>query len=260
MSTRAIAAAAAGVALSLAAGAAEARPWIITVGGRVQAVPPYEGAGHDIILPIPTFRARHAEDPDRPNFADDSMGVAIFHSRWVYLGPVIRLHAKRDNEGERVGLRQVDLAVEPGAQVSIWPTDWLRLHAEARRGVAGHHGWVGDGALDLVARSGRWTATVGPRFGLGVHNYMDAYFGVTPAEAAANPAIAQAYDPGSGVRYVGGLLGLNYRWSNHWEAVANFGYHRLSDRAADSPIVGTFGARDEFSAGAGVRYTFQWSG
>ncbi len=259
MKTKVIGALAFGAAVGIGAGAAQAAPWTVSVGGRLQATPPYEGAGHDILVPVPTLSIRRPGSPERVALPDDALGLNLLGIGPVSFGPNLRLRARRDDFGVRAGLHTVALAIEPGAFVTIWPTDWLRLHAEVRRGVRGHHGWVEDGGLDLVARSGRWTATIGPRVGFGDHSYMSAYFGVTPADAAANSLITSAYASSGGLRYVGGEATAVYRISESWQAVANLGYHRLGDKPADSPVVQAIGSRDEISAGAGFKYSFTWS-
>ncbi len=135
----------------------------------------------------------------------------------------------------------------------------MRLHAEERRGVIGYTGWVGDAALDLVAKAGPWTATVGPRIGWGDTTYMQTYFGVSPAEAAASPIIDTPYAPHGGRRYLGAGAGLTYHFSSRWQVNANAGYHRLDAVAANSPIVRLIGDRTEYSGGVGVKYSFNWS-
>lgn len=239
--------------------AAQASDWIVTVGGRAQAVVPYEGAGHNLFYPIPSVHVRRADQPDRPVLPDDSLGLSLLRLGKVSFGPAGRLRGKRNTQAERAGLREVELAIEPGVFVTAWPTEWLRLHGEARRGVRGHEGWVGDASLDLALRSGPWTATLGPRAGWGDSAYMDAYFGVTPAEAAASPVIDAAYAPKGGLRYVGAEATLARRWGKHWQSTANFGYHHLASIPAASQIVQRIGARAELSGGVGLKYSFDWS-
>ncbi len=248
----------AGAAGVLSAGAAQASDWIVTLGGRAQAVVPYEGASHDIFVPTPAIQLRRADRPDRPSFADDGLGLALLNTGGLSVGPELRLRSKRNSDGELVGVSSVPLAIEPGAFVTLWATRWLRLHGEGRRGIRGDHGWTADGALDLVGKTGRWTATVGPRVGWGDQNYMETYFGVTPLDAIASPVIKTPYTPTSGLRYVGGYASLGYHFGRHWQTTANVGFHRLAAQAADSPIVRILGSRDELSGGLGLKYSFGW--
>ena len=244
---------------AILAGPAAAEDWIVSVGGQVNAAPPYEGAGYDLFLPLPTLGIRKASQPERPPIAGDAPGVAVISKSWISFGPDIRFRGSRNDDGQRQGLDKVGLAAEPGLFLTLWPVDWLRLHGEERRGVIGYHGWVGDASLDFVAKAGRWTATLGPRIGWGDTTYMQTYFGVSPAEAAASPVINTPYAPQGGRRYLGGSAGLTYRFSERWQVNANAGYHRLDDVAANSPIVRLIGDRNEYSGGIGIKYSFHMS-
>ena len=248
-----------GVLLGLMSGTALASDWTVTVGGRAQAVTPYEGAGHDIFVPTPAILIRRSDKPETPVMPDDGLGITTLSLGAFSFGPVVRARGARDAKDERVGLRDLSIAIEPGMFMNVWPTSWLRLRAEGRKGVVGHHGWIGDAGADLVLHSGKWLATVGGRAGWADVHYMNAYFGVTPLEAAASPIISQAYQPKGGLRYRGLETTLAYHWSPRWQTTANFGFHRLASAGADSPIVQAIGNRNEFSGGIGLRYSFGWT-
>jgi outer membrane protein len=230
----------------------------VTLGGRAQTAVPYEGAGYNIFVPVPSISLRRPGRPERPQFADDTPGISVISTGWLSMGPVLMLRGERNTHGDRTGLNNVPFAVEPGLFVTLWPTDWLRLRVTERRGVRGDHGWTGDAALDLAGKAGRWTATIGPRVGWGDQNYMQTYFGVTPAEAAASPIIDTPYSPSGGLRYLGAYAGLGYRFDAHWKSWANVSVHRLASGPADSPIVRQIGSRDDIAGGLGVTYTFDW--
>ncbi len=237
-------------------GPAQAQGWIVTIGGRVAANPPYEGADHDIIAPSPSFSLRRAGSPYRFEPPDGGTTLALLSTRWITLGPMARFRYARGDSGKLTGMDKIDVAIEPGGFVSLWPTNWLRLRAEGRRGIVGHHGWVGDAGADLIYTGGRWSASVGPRVGYGDHRYMDTYFGVTPAEAARSPLLTTAYEPSGNLRYTGIEAALSYRLAGGLRTSFDVGYHRMSNSVAASPIVQVAGSRDQISAGVGVTYTF----
>ena len=238
---------------------AAAEDWIVSVGGQINAAPPYEGAGYDLFLPLPALGLRRASQPGHPTIAGDAPGIAVLSKSWISFGPNVRFRGSRDDTGLRQGLDKIGIAAEPGLFLTLWPTNWLRLHGEERRGVIGYHGWVGDAGLDLVAKMGPWTATAGPRIGWGDTTYMQTYFGVSPAEAAASPVIDTPYAPRGGRRYLGAGAGLSYRFNPSWQVNANAGFHRLDDVAANSPIVRLIGSRNDYSGGVGFKYSFHWS-
>ena len=245
-------------ALACAAPAA-AQPltgWVVDIGGRVGVSPDYEGSDDSKVRVSPTLVVRKASTIHRYTPPDPGATIGVIDTRRVTAGPVLVFRRKRENDGELTGLRKVDRAAEVGAFVDVWPADWLRLHAQGRKGVTGHSGWLGDAGFDLVATGERWNASIGPRVGWADDRYMNTNFGVTPQEAALNPDITTAYTPSGGSRYVGARAGAAYYFSDRWRANVDAGYQRLGSKAADSPIVQTFGSRKQFSAGVSLVYTF----
>lgn len=245
-----------GVLFGLAPACASATDWIVTVGGRAAASPPYEGANHDNVRPSFIFNARRADRPYRFTPPDDGGSVALFASKHFDFGPVLWFRYGRGDTGALKGFNKIGFAVEPGVFTNLWVTDWLRARVQVRQGVLGHHGAVGDAGIDLIRTGGKWDASIGPRIGYGDANYMDTYFGVTPLEALRSPLLTHPYEPGAGIRYYGVETAFNYHWTNRLRTVVDVGYHRLVQGAADSPVVAIAGSRNQITAGVGVTYSF----
>ncbi len=237
-------------------GSARAGGWIVTVGGRFAAYPPYEGAGHDTYAPLPKLSIRRADSPDRFEPPDNGSSLALISNRYIVAGPLVRFRLSRGDTGKLTGLDKIDFAAEPGVFVEMWPTNWLRGRVEGRHGVFGHDGLVGDAALDLVHTGKVWSASIGPRIGYGDATYFDTYFGVTPAEAARSPFINTVYEPGGGRRYAGVEVAVGRRFGKRWQAIADVGYHHLASAAANSPVVQVAGSPDDISAGVSLTYSF----
>ncbi len=243
--------------LSLAAaGQARAGGWTYTVGAQIGVGPPYEGANRDILEPAPTFDLRPKGSPERFTPPDGGTTLALFSNKYIEIGPMARFRYERPGTGELKGFSTIHWAAEPGAYLDLWPTSWLRARVEARKGVTGHIGWIGDAGLDLVYNGKRWDASVGPRIGWGDHRYMSTYFGVTPAEAARNPVIHEVYDPDAGQRYTGVETAVGYHLGRRWRLIADIGYQRLSGPVARSPIVHDTGSADQYSSSLGFTYSF----
>ncbi|HEY7853394.1 MAG TPA: MipA/OmpV family protein [Caulobacteraceae bacterium] len=245
-----------GLMLAGAPAGAWATDWIVTVGGRVAASPPYEGANHDNVRPSLLFSVRRADRPYRFTPPDDGGSLALFASKHFDFGPVLFFRYSRSDTGALKGFDKIGFAVEPGVFVNLWATDWLRARVQIRQGVLGHHGAVGDAGIDLIRTGRKWDASIGPRVGYGDARYMDTYFGVTPLEARRSPLLNTAYEPGAGVRNIGVETAFAYHWTNRLRTVVDVGYHRLAHAAADSPVVAIAGSRDQFSAGVGLTYSF----
>ena len=95
-----------GLTLMLMSGSALASDWTVTIGGRAQAVTPYEGAGRDIFVPTPSFTIRRSGTPERPVMPDDGLGlttltVKLFNDGAINIGPVVRLRGSRNNDDDR---------------------------------------------------------------------------------------------------------------------------------------------------------------
>ena len=240
--------------LALSASGAAAQGWSVTAGPGALIAPKWEGADGMGVAPLPWLSIGPIGEPPRFAAPDDSLGIGLF-SGPVRIGLVGAFRGERDDEDERIGLRPVGQAFELGASVDVWPADWLRARIEVKKGLDGHKGWIADLGADAVATSGRFTFAAGPRLGVGNETYMDTYFGVSPAEAAANPTIAAAYDPDAGIRYAGAALGVIHR-HGRWSEVAGIAWHQLTGDAADSPIVSELGSSSQMIITLGIMYTF----
>ncbi len=249
-------AACAAAAMGFAPGVSLADGWIVTLGARMTAQPPYEGAGHDVLAPSPKFTLRRADSLYRFTPPDDGSSLNLLRNKYIEIGPVLRFRYARGDDGKLEGLDKVHWAAEPGVFVNLWPTNWLRARVEGRRGIIGYNGWVGDAGVDLIYTGSRWEASVGPRIGYGDVHYMDAYFQVTPAEAARATLLTTPYNPEGGRRYTGAEAALSYRLVAGFKVTGDIGYHRLTNELAASPIVALAGSRNQLSGGLGLTYTF----
>jgi len=237
--------------------AAHARPWEVTVGGNVSTRPRYESSDRYNISPAPTFSIHPAKRYHRFSPPGDGTTISLIETRRISIGPMARFRSSRGSGGDFVGFNKVQWAAEPGGFIDLWPTDWLRARVEIRRGIRGHQGWVGDAGLDLVYSGGKWDASIGPRVGFGDQNYMNTYFGVTPAEAARSPFIDTAFTPKEGRRYTGLSAGIAYHFDRHWKTTLTGGYQHLADNLARSPIVIATGSQHQYLGGIAVSYSFQ---
>ncbi len=98
--------------------------------------------------------------------------------------------------------------------------------------------------ITLVTRLGTTVAS---------SDYMQTYFGVTPAQAARSTAGIETYEPDAGFKDVYVELGAEYDFSDRWLLKGGVRYGRLVGEAADSPVVET---PDQLSGIFGVAYRF----
>jgi outer membrane protein len=250
--------AATAVALLSTPASAQSRDRLLTIGPGAQIGPRYPGADSYSISPMPIFDLRREGDPLGFEAPDEGAGIGLFgRDSVIDIGPAIAFQGKRRERDVGAEVGNVPFTVEAGAFVEAWLGDALRLRAEGRRGIGGHDGWIGDLGADLVAESETSVFSIGPRIRWADNNWHDSYFGVTPA-VAARTGLA-AFDPGSGIYAVSGVATTRHQFGNgeRWGLHLYARYDRLVGDAADSPIVATFGSRDQFSAGLGLSYTFR---
>ncbi|HEX8641297.1 MAG TPA: MipA/OmpV family protein [Allosphingosinicella sp.] len=252
------AAALAGFAASPAAAQDEGgdRPWLITIGAGAQLTPEYPGADSLGIAPMPIVGFRREGDPLPFEAPDEGWGFGILgDDSAIDFGPSVRFRGKRQEEDVGAAVGDVGFTVEAGAFVQFFPVRNFRIRAEARQGIGGHEGLVGDVSADLVIRDrDTYVFSIGPRARFGDGDYHDSYFGVTPAVAAATGL--SAFDPDGGLHSLGVSAGLTHMLGERWGVYGYGGYDRLVGDAADSPIVRVLGSRDQFSAGLGFFFTF----
>ncbi len=230
--------------------------WILTLGAGARVDPKYPGADEYGFDPMGIFGLRREGAPLPVETPDEGSGFGFLSDESAFdFGPALQLQGKRQEEDVGAPVGDVGFTVEVGAFAQVFVSDNLRLRVEGRRGIGGHDGWVGDLSADFVLRDrDTYVFTIGPRARLSDDRFQNAYFGVTPAVAAATGL--PAFDAGSGFHAVGVAAGLTYMLDRSWGIYGFAGYDRLIGDAADSPIVRAFGSRDQFSAGLGLSYSF----
>ena len=238
------------------AAAEEGDGWLLTLGAGARIAPKYPGADNYGFLPLPIVGLRREGRPLPFEAADEGFGVGLLGSQSpVDFGPSLRFRNKRQQEDVGAPVGDVSATIEAGAFAQAYLGDNFRLRAEGRRGIGGHDGWVGDLLADFLIRDrDTYVFSIGPRARWGDNRFHDAYFSVTPAVAAATGL--PAYDAGSGFNAVGVSSSLTYMLDRSWGVYGFAGYDRLIGDAADSPIVRTYGSRNQYSAGLGLFYTF----
>lgn len=236
--------------------------WIITLKANAVSGPKYPGSADQGFIAYPSGSIRRAGTTPGFSAPDDGLGFALYETAAFKIGPVLRYQAGRYSGGnaELRGIHDAKWAVEPGVFAEIWAVpEILRARFEIRRGFHGHEGVVGNFGLDLVQRYGAWTLSGGPRVWLADKEYMRSYFGVTAQDAAWNRRVT-AYNPGGGVKGYGAAGGVSYKFNESWSTTVEARYERLQGEAAKSPIVKSFGKRDQITLGASLSYSFSWKG
>lgn len=137
------------------------------------------------------------------------------------------------------GMGNVQASTEAGVGVGYGPVMLVARQSLSERGPKGTQ-------ADLTVEI-PWSLSdrLGLRFALGAtwtdRDYMQTYFGVTPAQAQATSF--SVYTPKSGLRKVEVSAGGEYALAPKWKLQANLAISRLGNVAAKSPLVGRLGAQ-----------------
>ncbi len=231
--------------------------WILTLNAVAYVSPDYLGASTYSPWGFPTVTFQRAGTREQFGAPDDAVSLSVYDTGMFRTGVVGRyLSGRYDGSDAKLsGLDDVKWAVEPGLFVEYWPVEWLRTRGEVRYGMNGYWGWVGTLATDVVATWGDVTFSVGPRLNLGDDRFMDAWFGVSPQEAAANGRV-WAYNPSGGISSWGLVAGADYAWNDKWHTTLYGTYDNLVGDAGKSPIVKELGSADQFMVGLKIGYSF----
>jgi MipA family protein len=186
---------------------------------------------------------------------DESTGIGLIDIGPFELGPALALESKRKSSRFPVPIPEVSRTFEAGAFAQVYLAKSFRVRGEVRKGLGGHDGWISHLSADFIARRGDdYVFSIGPRLSWADEDYQQAYFGVTPAVSAASGL--PVFNADSGVRGAGGTTSLSYQFNPDWGIQAYGRYERLVGDAGRSPLIRTYGSRDQFSAGLALSYTF----
>lgn len=219
--------------------------------------PQYPGADTFRISASPVVNVWREGERMPAETADEGSGFAVVGMRGkLAAGVALSVAPSRKGSDIAPGLADVGFGIEAGGFVEAYPLPDLRLRSEVRQAIGAHKGLVTDTSIDLVLRQAddRLVVTIGPRLRWGNDRFQRAYFGVSPAEAAASGL--SAYSPGSGFHAYGAMTGAYYQFGQKWGLFGFAGYDRLIGAAARSPIVSQTGSRNQFSSGLALTYRF----
>lgn len=233
---------------------ASGRQYVIDVGGGGIVSPAYPGADSLLLFPFPIVIVSRFYLPGFGQVADGTETVRGFS-----FFPSFGFNGERtaSDSSDLTGTEDVDWALELGLGAA-YRYDYLRGFVALRQGINGHTGQVADFGLDVITNpTDRLQLEFGPRATWASGDYMDTYFGVTAAEAAAPGSVLSAYDTDAGFKSVGVAARASYAWTEKTRLHLEAGWDRFIGDAADSPIVDR-GDEDQFYIGAGITYRFSF--
>lgn len=240
----------------------------VTLGGAAIVKPKYEGSDEHEVIPIPIIVPKFSELPDddpstfkqvrqRVNFRGlDDIRIRVLGGPRFHAGAVTGYITKRDQDDGRLlrGLGDIDGGLVAGAY-SGFTLGAFQFDAAILEKVTGDDAGpefrFGVETTQQVTERTRIVARLGTTFAS--DDYMQTYFGVTPAQSRNSKAGLPAYTPDAGIKDVFFEVGGTMDLSERWLLKAGGRYGRLLGDAADSPVVET---ENQFSGVLGLGYRF----
>ena len=222
---------------------------VFELGAIGTVAPSYEGAKRFVAYPLPVIRFHSLRLKNGLELGGgDGQGFSIY--------PSLVYRAKRSSTKDLAltGLSDVGEALELGAGIA-YRMENVRAFVDLRYGAIGHNGIVGETGIDVIVKpTAKLTLSAGPRLSFASKDYMDTYFAVSSADAAAS-GLAQNTVSG-GFKSAGVKANMRYDLTDSWAIEGVTGWDRLIGDAASSPIT-SLGNRNQLTFGLGFTRKFK---
>lgn len=222
--------------------------------------PDYRGSDDYGIKPAPliSFHYKDIFQVDNNHLRINVFGSdSLIKSEYLDAGPTASIDFGRDENDnpDLSGLGGVGTSIELGAFASyrLGPT---RTRIKFRHDVTSGHGGMEINAdfRVLIHKTDKTTVVGSLSSSWADGDYMDAFYSITPVQALASGL--PGFDAGASFKDVRVDFAVNYQFSRHWAFIANGGYARLLNDAADSPIVSLRGSANQLQGGLFAVYSF----
>lgn len=233
--------------------------WYLKIGGAAFVAPRYQGDNGYLFQGKPMISLGKADQAVRFTSRNDNPSFSVYDSGAIRAGITGKLVLPRDADtsADLKGLKPVKLGVEAGGFAEVYPTDWMRIRAEVRRGIRSHDGIVADIAADAFADLGETVRlSAGPRVSFATEEYMDAYYGVTAKESVKSGL--KKYNADGGVQSAGLGAAINWKATEKVDTSLFAEYSRLLGPVADSSLVRERGSKNQFLLGVSATYRFDF--
>lgn len=234
--------------------------WYLSVGASAIAAPDFEGARGRTLKLSPIISMGKVGPEARFVSRNDNISFSLYDNASERAGVTGKFIWGRDSSeyAETNGMSDVKMGGEAGAFAEIYPTDFMRMRAEVRRGIRSHDGIVADISADaFIDVTGTIRVSAGPRAAFASKGYMQAYYGVNAAEAAASGLTP--YDPDGGLKSLGVGGAITWKTTDRLTTTAFGEFSRLQGPAADSSLVRERGSRTQLMLGVAATYRFDFN-
>lgn len=227
------------------------------VGGFVYVSPTYEGGRGYEVIGFPFIAPAGLGDNSALQIKGvDDVRLRLFQSGSFEFGPLAgyRFGRDEDDAARLDGMGDVDGGLVLGGFATYRAGPFAAS-------VSYHHQATGDDTGGLIRFGLEHAHRIAPRMkvttSLGTNyaldDYMQAFFGVTPAQSASTGGFLPAYEASAGFKDVYAGITANIDLNDRWSLILMGRYARLIGDAADSPVIET---ENQFYGGLGLSYKF----
>lgn len=207
--------------------------WHVVLGGGALIAPKYEGSDEFDVQPIPFVTATLGEqvtlDPRGVSINLYEVGAFELSGQVGY-----DIGRKEDDSDHLRGLGSIDAGGVVGAMLA-YEMGPAAFYGSLERIIGGSDGMQAKLGVTFEHQAGAFHLSADLSTTWSDENYMDAYFGVTPLQAALS-GLPQ-YEIGAGFKRVDLRLSALYAADQHWLVRGEVGLGYLLGDVADSPIV-----------------------
>lgn len=207
--------------------------WNVVLGAGVLVAPKFEGSDELEVLPVPLVSATFGE---RVTLDARGLFVDLYAVDGFSFGAHVGydLGRQEDDADHLRGLGDIGAGAVFGLTLA-YQLEPVKAYLSVDRIVGGSDGLLGTLGVEVSHRQDRFLFSAGASTTWADEDYMEAYFGVTPAQSAAS-GLAR-YDADAGFKRIDLEASVTYRAWDHWLVRGQVGVGFLVGDAADSPVV-----------------------
>lgn len=206
--------------------------WKFTVGGGIASVPRYEGAATNRLRAVPLLEIGNGHF-----FAGTSRGIGYNFSddksMQYGLRVTIAPHRRQNQDVRLNGMGDIAAAGEFGGFVNARFAPWY-VTSSIAASSRGSRMELGGGYELKLSDADQLRAGLEMNWANG--KYMQTYFGVTAAQAAASGGVLTTYNATSGVKDYALKLNWMHSYSQEWFSNAGVTLKQLNGSAKTSPL------------------------
>lgn len=247
---------------------AASNAWQLAIGAGALVNPAFKGAKDYQLSLLPYARLHYGDI----FFASmhEGIGTNLINNQHWKAGPIVRyrfgreegkgtspFHVAGDDTNALNGLGDINGTFEPGIFIE-YQSRPFGFDIELRKGIGGHKGLIVDLSMGysimLPIYDKRLMLTVSPRTTIVSDNVNDTYYSVDLGQSIRS-GLPQFQAQGGLQSYGIGATGI-IRLTPQWTSILFAGVDRLSNDAANAPLVALRGSETQLTVGLFLAYQF----